>query len=221
MITLCGMSVKCTRENNPAGSADSVTGVVILSEDFEGTLENYRQLLYTPGQGMMSISALHARAGKGALTADSNNTSIKKALDPSITDSIAGLRFFLMATKAAHTGFFASLCKNGSSRTGMVTFIGMGIDTSDSIECLYEDLLNGNAVEHRNVAALTLNKWYKCAVEYDFTTDTLTYFLDDAIVHKRYMPDPSLLSYFVAMRDDAGEQGVSGYYMDDVVVYKR
>lgn len=211
----------CNNGTGPAKDEDIVPGNVILSEEFEGDLSNYRQIVYTPGNGMMSISTQHARFGKGSLTSDSNNTGIKCAIDPAIMDSIAGLQFYLMATQAAHTNFLAALCKPGSSANGLFTIIGMGIDKSDSLQTVYEEFPFDPAREYRKFAALALNIWYKCKIEYNYTDTTLTYFVDDAVVYQRGASNPMTLSVFVAMRDSIGAQGPSGCYIDNVSVYKR
>lgn len=213
--------VVCDNGTDPAALDDKVQGSVILSEGFEGNLSDYKQITYQPGQGMMSISTQHARFGKGALTSDSNNTGIKKMFDPSIYDSIAGLQFYLMATKAAHTNFIAALCQTGSSANGLFTVFGMGIDKSDSLKYVFENAPLDPMNEQKNFAPLTLNKWYKCKIEYNFTDTTLTYTVDKDTVYQRGVPNPMGLQIFVVMRDSLGAQGPSGCYIDNVNVYKR
>jgi hypothetical protein len=227
---LCAMVVSCSKNkgstSNPVNPPDQPLGNVILSEGFEGDStyldsNNYRQINYDPTQGMMSISTQHPHSGNGSLTSDSNNTSIKRVISPSIDDSIAGLQFYLMATTLAHTDFFAALCKPGSSADGLPTKYGMGIDKSDSLNYICYDYLNG-INEYKNFALLTLNKWYKCKIEYDFSDTTLTYFLDDDTVYARTTPSTlTPFQTFVAIRDGLGAQGPSGYYIDDVTIYKR
>jgi hypothetical protein len=224
------MVVTCSKKNgstaNPVTPPDQSFGDVILSEGFEGDStyldsNNYRQINYDPSQGMMSISTQYAHSGKSSLTSDSNNTSIKRGISPSIGDSIAGLQFYLMATKLAHTNSFAAICKPGSSSDGLITKFGMGIDKSDSLKYICYDYLNG-INEYINFAPLTLNKWYKCKIEYDYSDTTLTYFLDNDTVYTRTTPS-TITSFqtFVAIRDGLGAQGPSGYYIDDVIIYKR
>jgi hypothetical protein len=220
-VAIVGMIFRCTTENSPTTPPDTVPGNVILSEGFEGDLSNYKQITYVEGQGMMSISTQHALFGKGALTSDSNNTGIKKMFDPSIYDSIAGLQFYLMSTKAAHTNFIAALCQTGSSANGLYTVFGMGIDRSDSLKYVFENAPLDPMNEQKNFAPLTLSKWYKCKIEYNFTDTTLTYSVDDSVVYQRGVPNPMGLQIFVAMRDSLGAQGPSGYYMDNVSIYKR
>jgi hypothetical protein len=224
---LCAMAVSCgKKDTNPVKPPDQPLGNVILSEGFEGDStylgsNNYRQITYSPEQGLMSISTQHPKTGSGSLTSDSNNTGIKKLLEPSIDDSIAGLQFYLMATQAAQTNFIAALCKPGSSANGLFAIYGMGIDQSDSLKYVFENAPGDIINEHKNFAALTLNKWYKCKIEYDYADTTLTYYLDDAVVYTRTAPSPMTLQIFVVMRDGLGAQGPSGYYIDDVCVYKR
>ena len=219
-VAMGGMIFRCNTENSPTTPPDTVPGNVILSEGFEGDLSNYKQITYVEGQGKMSISTQHALFGKGALTSDSNNTGIKGIFSPYIEDSIAGLQFYLMATKVAHTNFFAAICKPGSSNTGVVTKFGMGIDKSDSLNCIYDDYLN-DIKEYKNFAPLSLNKWYKCKIEYNYNDTTLTYYLDNAVVHTIPVSNPTTLQIFIAMRDSLGAQGQSGYYLDNVSIYKR
>jgi hypothetical protein len=142
-------------------------------------------------------------------------------LDRSIDDSIAGLQFYMMATKGG-TNLMVALCKSGSSPSGLWTSIGMGIDKSGSLKYDYQnapdDSINN---EHKNFAALTLNKWYKFRVEYDYTDTTLTFYVDDKLVRKKPAPSPSTLPLFVVMRDSLGAQGASGCYLDDITVFKR
>jgi hypothetical protein len=224
-----GMVVMCNQNKAPTKPPDNpapLPGTIILSEGFEGDStyldsNNYRQLNYDPAQGRMSISTQHAHSGKSSLTSDSNNTSIKRNFSPSIDDSIAGLQFYLMATAAAHTNFFAALCKPGSSADGLITKYGMGIDKSDSLKYICYDYLSG-INEYINFALLTLNKWYKCKIEYNYADTTLTYFLDNDTIYTRTTPSTlTPFQTFVVIRDGLGAQGPSGYYIDDVTIYKR
>jgi hypothetical protein len=203
-------------------SLDNETpGRAIISEGFEGDLAKYKQILYSPEQGIMSISKQYVHSGNGSLTSDSNSTSIKCLVNPEIMDSIAGLQFYIMATKRSQTNTICAICKMGSSKNGLYTIMGMGISKSDSLGYVYENAPEDPLNEHRNFAALELNRWYKCKIEYNYSDTTLTYYLNDAIVHKKNAPDPMMLNLFVVMRDGLGTQGPSGYYVDDVTVYKR
>ena len=190
-------------------------GRAILIEGFEGDLAKYRQILYDGQEGMMSISKQVALKGTGSLTSDSNSTSIKSRLGTEISDSIAGLQFYIMATKKSQTNTIVSMCKMGSSRNGLYTIMGMGISKSDSIQCVFENSPQDSLNEYKNNAAFQINKWYQCNVEYNFSDTTLTYYIDGAIVRQITAPNPMTLQYFVIMRDNAGAQGPSGYYVDD------
>ena len=225
-----GMVIMCNQNNAPTDPPDNPEpppGNVIFSEGFEGyagnqldTVDLYRKITYDPAQGWMSISTQHARSGMCSLTSDSNNTSIKRRMDQYLEDSIAGLQFYLMATTAVHTNIFAALCKPGSSRDGLVTKYGLGIDKSDSLNYVYEDYLNG-INERVNFAPLALNKWYKCKIEYDYSDTTLSYSVDDTVIYSQPAPNPLTLQTFVVLRDSMGAQGPSGCYIDDVTIYKR
>ena len=220
-VALAAAIMHCGEDVNPTNTPDPVPGAVILSEGFEGDLSVYKQITYDAAQGMMSISTQHAYSGKGSLSSDSNNTGIKARFDPSIDDSIAGLQFYLMATMAAHTNFIAAICKQGSSANGLFTIFGLGIDKSDSLKYVFENAPLDPMNEQKNFAPLKLNKWYKCKIEYNYTDTTLTYFVDNAEVYSRGVPNPMTLQVFIVMRDDLGAQGPAGYYVDDVAVYKR
>ena len=225
-----GMVIMCNQNKAPTDPPDNPEpppGNVILSEGFEGcqnnqldTINLYRKITYDPAQGWMSISTQHARSGMCSLTSDSNNTSVKRRMDPYIEDSIAGLQFYLMATGAAHTNLFAAICKPGSSRDGLVTKYGMGIDKSDSLAYVYEDYLN-SINERTTFAPLTINKWYKCKIEYDYSDTTLSYSVDDTVISSQPAPNPLTLQALVVIRDSLGVQGQSGYYIDDICIYKR
>jgi hypothetical protein len=222
IIVMSGVLFSCDNGGTPTGTAsDKLPGTVIMSEGFEGDLSNYKQVVYTEGQALMSLSKQFAHSGKGSLTSDSNNTSIKCLIEPSIDDSIAGLQFYLMATKKSHTNFLVALCKPGSSANGLFTTMGMGIDKSDSLNCYYQDTPDSTSITSKNSADMILNKWYKCNVEYDYSDTTITYSVDDAVVFKKPAPNPMTLKTFVVMRDDLGAQGTSGYYLDDIAIYKR
>ncbi|HAJ80777.1 MAG TPA: hypothetical protein DCO75_13525 [Fibrobacteres bacterium] len=218
-IVLCAIIVRCN--SGPTSPSDKVLGHIIFSEGFESDLSEYRQITYDPTQGKMSISTQYAQSGKGSLTSDSNNTGIKGNISPSIDDSIAGLQFYIMASKASHTDLLVAMCKTGSSANGLFTIMGMGIDKSDSLKYVYENTPDDSINEHKNFAACALNKWYKCKIEYNYTDTTLTYYLDDAVVRTQPSPSPMTLQTFIVMRDSLGVQGTSGYYVDNVSVYKR
>ena len=56
----------------------------------------------------------------------------------------------------------------------------MGIDKSDSLWYTfqkYDDPQADSDLVNKTFAALEFNKWYKCAIEYDFSAQKLTYYL--------------------------------------------
>ena len=221
VVAVCGITITCNKDSGTTVPQRTV----VFSEGFEeANLSDagYMQVTYATGQGMMSISTNAAHSGKSSLTSDSNNTGIRKSLNDAISDSIAGLEFYLMAKKAEHINFFAAIARPGSSANGLFTIMGIGIDKSDSLKYIYENE-PGDSVnnEHKNFAALVFNKWYKCNIEYDFTNAILSYYVDGTVVYTKSAPNPMSLQMFVAMRDSSGSQGVKGYYIDDVTIYKR
>jgi hypothetical protein len=219
------MFMGCNKKTDPAGPPDPTppARTVIFSEDFETDLSLYSQVTYMPGWSMMDTTKAAAHASSAqSLTSDTNLSGIKRAFYPGIEDSIAGLEFYLMAKQAGQTNFYAALATSGSSFNGLFTIMGMGIDKSDSLWYIYENTPTDSAtMEHTNFAPLAFNVWYKCNVEYEFSTSTITYFLNDSVILTRTVPTTNAIPLFVTMRDSVGAQGPKEYYLDDVTVYKR
>jgi hypothetical protein len=215
------MFIGCNKGSNPvAPSNPQVPGRYLVTEGFETDLSNYNQLTYAIGWGKMSISTGATHSGKQSLSSDSNRTGIKANYDP-ISDSIAGLDFYLMAKKAGGINFYAALSRSGSSWNGLFAILGLGIGKSDSLQYIYEIQPVDSTNEHKNFAPVQFNHWYHCRVECSFTDTIVTYSVDDVVVKTIKMPFMSNLGMFVTMRDDSGSQGTKDYYFDDVTVYKR
>ena len=219
-VALGGLLICCDKKD-ASSAPPAPERNAVLSEGFENGISDYMQVTYAPEQGLMSVSTNYAHSGTHSLTSDSNNTGIRKSLDDPISDSIAGLEFYLMAKKAERTNFVAVIARSGSSANGLYTILGMGIDKSDSLKYIYEYQPDDTSNEHKNFAALEYDKWYKCNIEYDFNDSTVTYFLDGRIVHTRSTPNLIALTSFVIMRDSLGSPGPKDYYVDDVTIYKR
>lgn len=193
---------------------------ILLSEGFETDTTPLLQYTYAPGWGIMSRTTVHAHTGSYSLTSDSSRTGIKKYFDI-IQDSIAGLQFYLMATKAEQINFGGAIARSGSAWDGLFAVFGMGISKSDSLQYVYQYQPDDPTNEKKCFAPLQVNKWYQCRIEYNFTTTTLTYFLDGAVVGTKTPPSVMSLSMFVTVRDELGSPGPRGYYIDDVSAYKR
>jgi hypothetical protein len=210
-----------------------INGNIIFSEGFEGTNltdAGFRVAYRGPDYGWMTITD---KAGHNnsthSLMSDSNKTGIRKILsvDQFIKDSIAGLEFYLMAKKAGQTEVYSAFGQGGNSAgmlpNGWQTVFGMGIDTSDSLWCLYEKYSYPQAdsdLVHKRCGALEVNKWFKCAIEYDFNKTMLTYSLNDTVVYTKIAPNRTI-EEFIVYRDTCGAQGPKDYYFDDVTMYKR
>jgi len=100
----------------------------------------------------------------------------------------------------------------------------MGIDKSDSLWYTLQKSDNPQAdsdLVYKNFAALEFNKWYKCAIEYDFNLQKATYFLNGLVVYTRSAPGIHVLDMFITMRDELGSQGPKDYFIDDITIYKR
>ena len=225
VICLVALSAAIIMCNNP----DGVTGIdpgfppgtMMLSEGFETDTAQLLQYTYAPGWGIMSRTMDHAHTGKYSLTSDSNRTGIKKYFDDNIIESVAGLQFYLMATKAEQINFYAAIARSGSAWNGLYTIFGMGISKSDSLEYFCQYAPDDSTNEQKCFAPLQFNKWYQCRIEYDFTTKTLTYLLDGTVVGTKSTPYVSSLSMLVTIRDESGSPGLKGYYIDDISVYRK
>lgn len=206
---------------------------VIISEGFEGNnLDSvgFRKAYRGDDYGWMSITNKVGHNNSSySLSSDSNNTGIRQLLtvDQFIKDSIAGLEFYLKATSAGQSNFYAAFGQGGNSAgmlpNGWQTVFGMGISKSDSLWYMYEKYSYPQAdsdLVHRNFEELKLNKWYKCNIEYDFSKGKLNYYLDNSIVFSKTAPKRTIEECIV-FRDTLGKQGPKDYYLDDFTVYKR
>ena len=208
-----------------------INGDIISFDGFEGNnldSAGYMKIYNPAAYGWMSVTTKAAHTGAYSLTSDSNNTGLRKWLDSPISDSIAGLAFYLKASQSGKTDFFAAIVTMGTSAgmldNGFSTVLGMGIDKSDSLWYTfqkYDDPQADSDLIRKNFAPLEFNRWYKCAVEYDFTAKTLTYFLDGAVVFTRSAPGIRKLDMFITYRDGLGAQGPKDYFIDDITIYKR
>jgi hypothetical protein len=220
------------RQQDVTLDASLVDGNVIFSEGFEGTNlidAGFRVAYRGPDYGWMVATTKAAHTGAHSLTSDSNKTGIRRLLtvEQFVTDSIAGLEFYLMALKAQQSECYAAMGQGGNSwgmlPNGWQTVFGMGIDKSDSLWCMYEKYSNPQAdtdLVHKKIAALETNKWYKCTIEFDFNESKLTYSLDDKVVYTKGAPNRTI-EEFIVYRDTLGPPGPTDYFFDDVTMYKR
>ena len=228
-VAVSGIVVMCNKDSGTTPTTPPRN--VLFSEGFEGTnldSAGYTKLYNPPAYGWMSISTNAAHSGTSSLTSDSNNTGIRRWLDNPIRDSIAGLEFYLMAKESGKTNFFAAITTMGTSAgmldNGFSALLGMGIDKSDSLWYSYQKYDNPQAdsdLVHKTFAALEFNKWYKCTVEYDFTAQKLTYYLNGSAIYTRSAPGINVLDMFITMRDGLGDPGPKDYFIDDITIYKR
>lgn len=225
-----GIVITCNNNHNPTTPPPHPRNV-ILFDGFEGNnldSAGYTKLYNPRAYGPMSITNKAARTGAYSLTSDSNNTGLRKWLDNPISDSIAGLEFYLMAAQSGQTDFFAAIVTMGTSAgmldNGFSTVLGMGIDKSDSLWYTfqkYDDPQADSDLVHKTFAALEFNKWYKCTMEYDFAAQKLTYSLDDRVIFTKGASGIAKLDMFITMRDSLGTQGSKDYFIDDITIYKR
>lgn len=221
-VAMGGMAITCNKSSNPA-SPPPVIRNVLLSDGFEDTSVPLKSLTYAPGWGCMSISTANPHNGTRSLTSDSSRTGIKEDFT-TIYDSIAGLEFYLMAKKAEHINFYGAIARMGSAWNGLFAILGIGISATTPDSLMYVYQINPEKPElneQKCFALLQTNKWYKCVIEYDFTTNDLTYSVDGQVVAAKTTSPMMMLGLFVTARDELGSQGPKEYYIDDVTIYKR
>jgi hypothetical protein len=227
-VAVGGTLVSCSKTSIPSAPGPAL-GSIVLSESFEESPDSlaslYAQVSYAPNWGLMTITDSAAHTGKQSLTSDSNCVGIKGTIGMEVEDSTVGLQFYLMAKRPEEINLNAGLAQLGSAGNGLFAFVAMGIDKSDSFTCLYQQQpYNGNSgtgVIQKNVVPLGFNKWYKCNIEFNYTNDTATYFLNGAVVYKVNFGGLGGISELFAMRDSLGSQGPKDYYLDDITVYQK
>ena len=240
MACTAGMLTVC---NNPA-SNDSEdpqipAGVTaIYTDGFGGDLSKWDDhYMITVGDNYphMRISTDAAHTGKHSITSDSNKMALQFSLDDtvSIRTGIAGVQFYIMAKELGQANFTVEIGKNAGSSGGLGYAFGIGFDPNDSIKCKHWDMLGSESVHDSMVAPIQLNHWYKCSIEIDFSTRTVTYSIDDASITMD-LPQAADMSkvdrllvfrgtevtrsgYGMTMCTDGAKQ----YYADDIVFYKK
>jgi len=233
--------------NNPAGNGDD-TGetpkspagaTAIYCEGFGGDLlkwDDHYMITMGDNYPHMQITTAAANTGTHSITSDGNRTALQYSLADSLSvkTGIAGVQFYIMAKALGQANFTVEIGKNAGSSGGLGYAFGIGFDPNDSIKCKYWDMMGSESVRDTMVAPIQLNHWYKCVVEVNFTTRTVTYSIDDIISITKNLPTVSDMSkvdrllvfrgmevnrpnYDVAQCTDGAKQ----YYADDIVFYKK
>ena len=213
----------CNSSNNPPASSPS-----ILSEGFEGSLSSWQTEFMInfgdPTYPRMRITTDAAHNGTHSLISDSNRTALLYNLPDKLQDSIACLQFYMMAKEQGHTNFTVQIGQDAGSSGGLCKKFGFGFSPTDSIVTVFFD--NYGGVHDTAVKAIVLNQWYKCNIEVNFTTQVISYLLDDQIV--RTAPLPTIEMYGIdkllvlrGFEPTEGEDGVKKCYVDDIVLYKK
>jgi hypothetical protein len=216
VVLFVGCSKKSSGPTAPAPVRN-----VIFTDDFEnGLSSDWNQLIWQTGWTMMSIASDCGHSPTHSLTSTDSMTGLKRQIYPGITDSIAGLEFFLLTKQNEHIDFYAALATTGSSANGLAIVMGLGLSKTDSLMYVYQAA--ADSVLHKVAfAAPTFNTWYKCNIEYDFNTSIITYSLNDAVIHQQTVAAPPSIPWVVTVRENPGILGPKQYYIDDVTVYKR
>jgi hypothetical protein len=224
-----GIMVGCKNNSNPAAPVDQRN--VILTDGFESQVVDTSKwrLDYMILQGdfypQMRISTDAAHTGTRSITSDSNRAALEHDIDSRVESGIVGVEFYIFANAAGQTNFTVSIGQNAGSTGGLGKEFGLGFDQTDSVKCVYYDSWVG--ANDTIISPIQLNHWYKCAVELDFTSHKITYYLDDAKV--RTLPFPTIEMYGIdrllvfrgfGLNGD-GAEGPKSYFADDIVLYKK
>jgi hypothetical protein len=249
-ILFAGATVACVAamltgcsKKNPAEPEDETPtapsgATLVFAEGFGGDLSEWDNdymvdMFHIYPRMRTTTDAAHT--GTHALTTDSNNTALLFSLLPAdrIESGIAGVQFYIMAKELGQANFTVEIGANAGSSGGVQPAFGIGFDPSDSIKCTYYDMYYpyNNGYGDSLLCPFELNRWYKCAVEANFSDSTITYYLDDVLVRTfpldvaRIMGIDKLLVFrgmngaFGLM--DASAEGPKQYYADDIVFYKK
>ncbi len=161
---------------------------------------------------------------KRSITSDSNNTSFVIPVFPQVVDSTVGLMFNLLAEKLCQTNFMTFLGQSNGSIGNTPYYIGIGFDRNDSIVYSFSISNYGDGSETKiNIAAITPGKWYACAIEYNFTTQQIAFYLDGKLIGSGSLANGNIYGFdrCIVYRDGLGSDGPVPYYLNDVVVYKK
>jgi hypothetical protein len=248
-VAVCAMGVLvgCGDNNPVTPKVDPVpaapTGATaVFAEGFGGDVSKWMPdfmiLANEPHYPRMKITTAAAHTGTHSLTSDSNKTALCYMLNSDArldktTCTVAGVEFYIMAKALGQANFTVEFGQNAGSSGGLSKAFGLGFDPNDSLKCTYSDTYfpNNNGHNDSNLAGIQVNRWYKCAVEVDFTAKTISYFLDDAKI--RTLPLPTQEMYGIdrvlvfrgdfggPMYDQPSKNGAQPYYVDDIVLYKK
>jgi hypothetical protein len=229
-----GMLAGCNNSNNPTAPVKSnpvdLTWTTLFSEGFEsqGDTANWRpNYMITVGDfyPQMRITSDAAHTGAHSITTDSNSTALLYYIDDRIETGAVVAEFYIRANALGQTNFTVELGQNAGSSGGLGKSFGMGFDQTDSVKCTYFDTYTGQ--NDKMLSRIQINRWYKCAVEVNFTAATISYYLDDAKVksvprptQEMYGIDRLLVFRGVGLNGD-GAEGPKSYFADDIVVYKK
>jgi hypothetical protein len=224
MMAGCKNSVGPTSTDSPPIPSGATA---VMSDGFGGDLSNYMATyMITVGDfyAQMRITADAAHSGTHSITSDSNRTALEYDFSSSIIKGIVGVQFYIMAKSAGHTNFTVQLGKNAGSSGGLGKQFGLGFDKSDYVKCVFYNMDDITPQQDSLLAPIQFNHWYKGVVEVNFTTNAVTYYLDDVMV--KNMSFPALATMYgidrlLVFRGMEGAEGPKPYYADDIVVYKK
>ena len=221
----------CKNNSNPAAPVDQRN--VIFTEGFEGGQAEldtiWTRYLITIEEGFytkMRLTTDTAHTGTHSITSDSNRTALEYDVFSRIESGIVGVEFFILAKSAGQTNFTISIGQNAGSTGGLGKEFGLGFDQTDSVKCVFFDD-RGVGENDAMISPIQLNHWYKCNVEVDFTSQKITYYLDNAKV--RTLPFPTQEMYgidrLLVFRgfglNGEGAEGPKSYFADDITLYTK
>jgi hypothetical protein len=232
---IAGMMIGCSKNpvvppppsDTPVNGPDGMT--VVFSEGFGGNLSNWQEdymiNFADPHYPRMRITTGAAHTGTHSITTDSNMTALEYDVPYAdrIESGLAGIQFYIMAKAAGQTNFTVAIGQNNGSSGGLGKAFGIGFDQTNVLKTTYYDSWNGP--QDSMLAAIQVNRWYKCNVELnlDAAIMTATYYLDDVKIRTSALPTMEMygVDRILVFRGLTGTEGPVSYFADDIVLYTK
>lgn len=227
LVSGCGDKNNPASPDTPAEVPPAIPGNVILRDS---TMSSYmvRFLLQLPDPvtAQMRVDSTVGKFHKGSLTSDSNNVAAALPFpnNNNVMDSTLGCMFFLKADEKKATNFLVFFGQNGGSLGNTPFYFGIGFGANDSIMRVNNIGTYGSGTdERRNLMAIATGKWYLCKIEYAFSTELASCWIDSTLVDTVTLPSSIYYGFdrLIVYRDGNGANGPAPYYLNDVAVYKR
>ncbi|MCK9409911.1 MAG: hypothetical protein M0R68_12345, partial [Bacteroidetes bacterium] len=167
---------------------------ILFQEYFEnGNLDSWLQVSTPVISSLESVSPSHS------LTLPVNRGDycfIYKNFSDSIRSGIVGLEYYMMKKDSTVKTSFYGLLYQQQYQSIFNVYLLSGFVGGPRYDTLVASTWDSNTpdiyIYNKSIAKITINKWYKFNFEYDFNTQTASYFLDGIKVGEHNYP----ISYF-------------------------